>query len=191
MDFAAHFVRALVALLAACGMMLGAAHAQCADPFQVAAQTGTSAFVQTRHLTGVRTPLVSRGQAVVAPGRVEWRVTDPIDIRTVITPTGITQSVENGPAQTLGPQGADPFTSGAGLFDLLVGDFAAVRTHYDIARLAPAANGSWRLRLTPRAAGLARFVSEIEVNGCSAIDGVAVRQANGDRMEITLTRQDG
>lgn len=153
---------------------------------------GTMAFTQTRHLNGVRAPLVSRGRAVVAADRVDWRVTDPLDIRTTITPSGITQSIEGGPPQRVGPQaGGDAFLSSAGLFDLLVGDFSALSTHYTVFRGAPQANGAWSMRLTPRSEGLARFVSHIEVGGCERVSEVEVRQANGDWMEIALAPSGG
>ncbi len=117
-----------------------------------------------------------------------WRVTEPLDIRTTITPAGITQAVDGGAPQSLGPQGGgDAFLSSAGLFDLLAGNFTALRTHYEVARDAPAASGAWRLRLTPRAASMARFVSHIAIGGCERVERVEVRQASGDWMEIALS----
>jgi hypothetical protein len=148
---------------------------------------GAMAFTQTRHLNGVRAPLVSRGQAVVAANRVDWRVTAPIDVVTTITPAGITQSVEGGPPQRVGPQGGgDAFLSSAGLFDLLVGDFDGLNAHYTLVRSPAQSNGGWRMRLTPRSPELARFVSHIEVAGCERVTQVELRQANGDWMEIAL-----
>ena len=163
------------------------ARAACVDPLGLKVQYGDVAFTQTRHLSGVRAPLVSRGRATIAEARVDWHVTDPLDIRTVITPTGISQSVEGGPAERVGPQGGgDAFLSSAGLFDLLVGNFDGLGAHYMVTRGAPAANGAWRLRLAPRAATMARFISSIQVSGCERVAQVQVRQANGDWMEIAL-----
>jgi len=189
----AHLAGKASAVLAAVMLMFAApAEAACVDPNAMQVEYGAMSFTQTRHLTGVRAPLVSRGRANIAAERVEWHVTDPLDIRTTITPTGITQSIENGPAQRVGPQGGgDAFLSSAGLFDLLVGDFTALQTHYTITRAAPAANGAWSMRLTPRAASLSRFVSAIDVAGCERVTGVEVRQANGDRMEIALAPAGG
>lgn len=152
---------------------------------RLAAEYGTFGFTQTRHLSGVRAPLVSRGQAIVAQNRVDWRVTQPLDIRTVITPSGITQSVEGGAPQRMGGQG-DAFLSSAGLLGLLSGDLSSLSNHYDIAHAPAGANGAWRLRLTPKSAGMARFVSYIEAAGCERVSSVEVRQANGDWMEIAL-----
>lgn len=149
-------------------------------------------FTQTRHLTGVRAPLVSRGTATIAAERVDWRVTSPLSILTTITPSGITQTVEGGRPQRVSPQGGgDAFLSSAGLFDLLVGDFSALNTHYSIVRGAPGAGGAWSLVLTPRSEAMTRFVSTIQVAGCTRVETVEVRQANGDRMEIALSPTGG
>lgn len=134
----------------------------------------------------MRVPLVSTGRATIGAERIDWHVTTPMDIRTTISASGVTQSIEGGAPQRVGPQGGgDAFLSSAGLLDLLSGDFAALRAHYDIASQA-AADGDWRLRLTPRAASLARFVTAIEVGGCQRVEDVRVTQANGDRMDIAL-----
>jgi Outer membrane lipoprotein carrier protein LolA-like len=180
----------IVALLAfACvSLGAGAARAACADPFALDVAYGAADFTQSRHLTGVRAPLVSRGRVEVAAQSVVWRVTEPLDIRTTITPAGITQAVEGGPPQSLGPQGGgDAFLSSAGLFDLLAGNLAGLHAHYDLAREPAAASGDWRVRLTPRAASMARFVSHIAIAGCERLENVEVRQASGDWMEIALS----
>lgn len=148
---------------------------------------GAASFTQTRHLSGVRAPLISTGRATIGADRIEWHVTQPMDIRTTISASGVTQSIEGGAPQRVGPQGGgDAFLSSAGLLDLLSGDFASLRAHYDVAPQA-ADGGDWRLRLTPRAATLARFVASIEVGGCEHVKSVRVRQANGDWMDIALT----
>ncbi len=146
---------------------------------------GTFGFTQTRHLSGVRAPLVSRGQAIVAQGRIDWRVTQPLEIRTVITPAGITQSVEGGAPQRMAG-GGDAFLSSAGLLNLLSGDIASLASHYEIAR-SPGVGGGWRVRLTPKSQSMARFLSYIEAGGCDRVTNVEVRQANGDWMDIALT----
>jgi hypothetical protein len=185
MGFAASAAGKAGALLAALWLSIaGVAYAQCADPMRLPGEFGAFAFTQTRHLSGVRAPLVSRGQAIVSEGRVDWRVTQPLDIRTVITPAGITQSVEGGPPQRMG--GGDAFLSSAGLLNLLSGDISALANHYDIARAPAAANGAWRVRLTPKSASMARFLTYIEAGGCERVSNVEVRQANGDWMDIAL-----
>lgn len=161
--------------------------ANCTDPFKIAVERGAKAFTQTRHLNKVATPLVSHGEAVIAKDRVEWHVTKPLDVLTTITPQGMTQSVENSPPQALGPQdSSNAFLASTGLFDLLVGDFASARTHYDIANVQPPQAKSWKLKFTPRQPALAKFISNIAVVGCTRIEQVEVYQANGDWMQISL-----
>jgi hypothetical protein len=167
----------------------GVAYAQCADPMRLPAEYGAFGFTQTRHLSGVRAPLVSRGQAIVAENRIDWRVTQPLDILTTITPAGISQSVEGGPPQRMG-QG-DAFLSSAGLLNLLAGDLSSLSNHYDITRAPAGANGAWRVRLTPKSASMARFLAYIEAGGCERVSNVEVRQANGDWMEIALSPAGG
>ena len=188
MGGAARAARKAGAVLAALVLiaLAGEARAECADPLALPVEHGTMSFTQTRHLSGVRAPLVSRGQAVTTADRVEWNVAQPIAIRTTITASGITQSVENGPAQRIGPQG-DAFLSSAGLFNLLAGDFAALGRHYNVTPNRGGANGAWTVRLTPKSEAFAQMVSYIEVGGCERVSAVEIRQANGDRMEIALS----
>jgi hypothetical protein len=168
-------------------MLPAIVHANCADPFKIAVERGAKAFTQTRHLNKVATPLISQGEAVIAPDRVEWHVTKPLDVLTTITPRGITQSVENSPPQSVGPEDAsNSFLTSTGLFDLLVGDFATARTHYDIVNIPTQQTKSWKLNFTPRQPALAQFISNIVVEGCTGIEQVEVHQANGDWMQITL-----
>lgn len=192
MGGAARAARKAGAVLAALVLiaLAGEARAQCADPLALPVEYGALSFTQTRHLSGVRAPLISRGQALIAPDRVEWNVAQPLNIRTIISASGITQSVENGPAQRVGQQG-DAFLSSAGLFNLLAGDFAALARHYEVAPNRAGANGAWTVRLTPKAEAFAQIVSYIEVGGCERVSDVEIRQANGDRMEIALSPVEG
>lgn len=162
------------------------AAADCIDPMQMQVEYGTMAFVQTRHLSGVRAPLVARGRAQIAPQRVDWRVTEPVNVVTTITPAGLTQSVDGAAPQRVGPT-SDAFLSSAGLLSLLTGDLDSLTASYQVARQPNAASGHWRVRLTPRAAQMAQFLSYLEVAGCERLASVEVRQANGDWMEIALS----
>lgn len=174
------------AVLAACWLSFaGLANAQCADPMRMPVEYGSVGFTQARHLSGVRAPLISRGRAEVSAAGIDWWVTEPVNVRTTITASGMTQSVEGGPAQPMGGAQGGGFLSSVGLASLLAGDIAALRTHYDVAS-APQGGAGWRLRLTPKAANVAQLISYIEVAGCARISDVEVRQANGDWMQIAL-----
>ena len=148
--------------------------------------SGPTAFTQTRHLVGVRAPLVSQGVVTISANQVQWHVTQPVDIVTIIGPTGMTQSVEGGPAQPLAAGSGDAFLSSSGLRAVLNGDFSSARTQYDITRLPAGADGAWNIRLRPRAGALARFIAAIDVRGCAEVARVSVRQVSGDWMDIDI-----
>jgi hypothetical protein len=166
-------------------LLAAPAHAACIDPNNIRAEYGSMSFTQTRHLNGITRPLVARGQATIAAQRVDWHVTTPVNALTTITPSGITQSIDGGAPQRVNA-GGDALLSSAGLFDMLVGNFDALQQHYTITERPARANGDWSIRLTPRAAGMARALTHIDVAGCERVAEVQVLQSNGDRMDINL-----
>jgi hypothetical protein len=183
---AADLARKAGAVLVAAFLIAAPANAAaCIDPNNIRVEYGSMSFTQTRHLNGITRPLVARGQATIAAQRVDWHVTTPVDALTTITPSGITQSIDGGAPQRVNA-GGDALLSSAGLFDMLVGNFEALQQHYTITPQPARANGDWSIRLTPRAAGMARALTHIDVAGCERVAEVEVQQANGDRMEINL-----
>ncbi|MFN3856750.1 MAG: outer membrane lipoprotein carrier protein LolA [Caulobacter sp.] len=190
MGIPANPARKAGALLVALGLIAGAptlARAKCADPYALRAETGRFDFIQTRRMASMKTPLVSRGVAEVKPGRVDWRVVDPVDVLLTITPGRITQSVQGGKAQAVGPASADPFLRSSGLFEMLTGDFNALRRYYTVAGGPRAPGAPWKLTLKPKDANLGRFLSTIEISGCNRAEGVLIRQGNGDTIAIEMS----
>lgn len=182
---------ALHALIFAAGLavgLAGAAHAQCANPMVGLQVPPINAFTQARNFKGVAKPLLAQGEVEISANQVRWHVKKPADIVTLITPTGVTQSVEGGPAQALGPSGADSFFASNGLRDLLSGNFAAIRSLYEISALPAGKAGEWHLRLAPKGAALARFLRFLDVRGCTNLTALRVQQANGDWMDIQFSR---
>ncbi len=179
--------KALAGLLVAAAALPGAAFAKCADPFALRAETGQFDFKQTRRLSNMKTPLISTGVASVKPGRVDWRVVKPVDVRLTITPGKITQSVQGGPAQSVGPASADPFLRSSGLFEILTGDYTALRRYYVITGAPAAPGAAWSLSLKPKDANLGRFLGAIEIAGCLRAEAVSIRQANGDTIAIEMS----
>lgn len=135
----------------------------------------------------MKTPLISTGIAEVTPGRVDWRVIKPVDVRLTITPGRITQSVQGGKAQTVGPASADPFLRSSGLFEILTGDYGALRRYYLISGGQTAPGAPWKLALKPKDASLGRFLSTIEISGCNRAEAVNISQANGDSIAIEMS----
>jgi hypothetical protein len=181
------FLPILVALALAAPAM-----AECAKPEALARFAGKQPFVQTRTLKGMSRPLKSTGEVEVTKDSAIWRVLTPMAITTRISPAGITQSVDGGPEQPMGPSaGANPFLNETGLLDLLKGDLSRMDARYEVAREARAKPEGWKLNLKPKSAQLSPYVSAVRVEGCKRVEAIAVDQANGDSIRIELTGAPG
>ena len=65
-------------------------------------QTLHGRFVQERHLQGLASTLKCSGTFVLAPGKgLIWRIEDPIQTTTVITPAGIRQIINGSEVQRI------------------------------------------------------------------------------------------
>ncbi len=159
----------------------------CSEPLSVAQETSTRTFTQERSLVGIEQSLVSSGRVEVSEDVIRWIVSDPIEISTVISSGGMTQSIEGGPAQPIGAAGAsNPLLSESGLIKLLKGDLTNVEASYDVNELAN--EGGWGVSLVPKADEMAQHVSGIEVYGCTKIDIIKVNQSNGDTIKVSFSK---
>lgn len=174
------------ALLVAGLILLGggrAAAATCPDPAAIRPRLGAIPFTQVRTIQGLPRALRSEGIARIEPARVTWTVLRPFATETVITPRGITQSIGGQAARPAAGAALDPLMRSSGLFELLTGDFKALSRFYAIH--TERTDGGWRASLKPRDGGMARFISGIEIAGCTEPGNVEIKQANGDSMVIT------
>ena len=79
-------------------------------------------FVQERHMQGFAKPIRSEGTFLVAPGRgLIWRAESPFAVTTVVTPSGLVQSV-NGAETTRLAAARLPFLTR--LYDMMGGALA-------------------------------------------------------------------
>lgn len=184
-------MRILVPLVIAL-VVAAPAMAECAKPEALARLSGKLPFVQTRTLKGMSRPLRSTGEVEVTKESAIWRVVTPMAITTRISPAGITQSIDGGPEQPIGPAaGANPFLTETGLLDLLKGDLSKIDTRYDVKRETRARPEGWKLDLKPKSAQLSPYVSAVRIEGCKRLEAIAVDQANGDSIRIELTGANG
>ncbi len=175
-----------LAVLGLAAALSAPALAECARPEAVAAPKGEQAFTQTRILKGLKRPVVSTGVVLVQGETVLWTVKEPIEIVTRITKSGVTQSVDGGAPEPLGPEGSDAVLVQSGLMDLLKGQLSALDTRYTVKRLARDKAEGWKLDMTPKAEQLKGWIAGLEVEGCTRIETVSIRQANGDIMNVAL-----
>jgi hypothetical protein len=178
-------------IFAALAMLLPAAARACPPPASLATAAATlrQDFIETRSLTGLPAPLRSSGYLAVTPDQVEWHTTAPFDIDTTITPAGMRQSVDGGPAQAM--------ASGDGAFDgqmskivssLMRGQWHDLATIFRIATAPQSAGQNWRVTLRPLDPKLAAALGEITVEGCTSVTSFQLTQPNGDAERIQLSQ---
>lgn len=171
----------------ACFLTAAPAFAECAKPEQVALIRGEHAFVQTRMLKGVKRPLAAEGVLKTEADTAVWTVKQPIEIVTRIGPEGVTQAVDGGPPEPVGPQGTgNPFFQDTGLVDLLRGDLSRVEEHYEVKRSVRTEPAGWTLALSPKSELLSKYIASVTVEGCQRVASITVVQSSGDTLRIDL-----
>lgn len=183
--------RALVATIALASLIcIGAADVRM-GPTLTAGQTLHGRFVQERHLQGLASTLKSSGTFVLAPGKgLIWRIEEPIQTITVITPAGVRQIVNSSEVQRV-DSAKVPFI--AHFYDMLngalMGDWAAMR--HDFAVETTGDRGAWRTVLTPLRPDdpIAGMLASIEITGGTMVNSVYINRTNGDSEHMAFLDQ--
>jgi Outer membrane lipoprotein carrier protein LolA-like len=154
-------------------------------------QTLHGRFVQARNLKGISSTLKSEGTFVLAPGKgLIWRIEDPIQTVTIITPDGIRQIINGSEVQRIDAAKV-PFISH--FYDMLdgalMGDWTAMR--HDFAVQTKGDRAAWRTILTPVRPNdpIAGMLASIVISGGKMVDGVEISRANGDSERIAFFDQ--
>jgi hypothetical protein len=160
-------------------------------PALAAGQTLHGRFIQERHLKGLAATLKSEGNFILAPGKgLIWRIEQPIQTTTVITPAGIRQIVNGSEVQHIDASRV-PFI--AHFYDMLngslMGDWSAMR--HDFAVNSTRDRNAWRTVLTPLRPDdpIAGMLSSIVIAGGKMVDSVDINRANGDSEHMAFLDQ--
>lgn len=157
----------------------------CASPQELVQVQGERSFEQTRLLAGVDMPLVSSGRVTIEADHILWTVTDPIEIVTKISESGMSQSIEGGPEETIGANTSSSLMiSQSGLADLIRGDLSNMDSRYVVTELE-AADG-WSLHLAPADDTMAAYIDHVALEGCAAVTRIGLHQANGDVISVSF-----
>ena len=183
--------RVLVAAVAI-ALLSSVSFAQLAmGPTLAPGQTLHGRFVQARNLKGISSTLKSEGTFVMAPGKgLIWRIEDPIQTVTIITPDGIRQIINGSEVQRIDAAKV-PFISH--FYDMLdgalMGDWTAMR--HDFAVQTKGDRAAWRTILTPVRPNdpIAGMLASIVISGGKMVDGVEINRANGDSERIAFLDQ--
>ncbi len=163
----------------------------CVSPDHLAPGTIDRAFTQQRFISGLSKALLSEGRVQVTDDRITWHMTAPFDVETVITPDGITQSINGKPATDVAPGGSG--FAGAivqSLADLLRGRWDSLATAFDIQHPPNTTGEAWSVVLRPLDAQLQVLFGSITVTGCMDVAQVEIAHPNGDREVIQFGPND-
>ena len=135
-------------------------------------------------MNGVDHPLKSSGRLQLTKDRIIWHMMAPFNVETVITPEGITQSVDGGTAQPagdvagLGPQLANLFAG------LLQGRWTELESVFKVVEKPGEPNAPWTVSLETIDPALKKAVERIDVQGCTDVTAIEIRHPNGDHENI-------
>jgi hypothetical protein len=148
-------------------------------------------FQQERHLKGITATLTSSGSFVLAPGKgLIWRIEEPIQSITVITPAGIRQIVNGSEVERIEASRVPVVTH---FYDMLngalTGDWSAML--HDFAVQTTGDRRAWRTTLTPLRATdpIVGMLSSVVIVGAKMVDAVDIVRANGDSERLTFLDQ--
>jgi len=163
----------------------------CPSPDQIRVGSTDKAFTQERYLNGVDQPLKSSGRIKIDNDEIHWHMLVPFDVDTIITPSGISQSVNGAPPEPagvsggLGPQLAKLFA------DLVQGKWAELNSTFKVTKNPTKAGSPWSVSLETIDPTLKKGINQIDVEGCTDISGIKIQHPNGDHEQITLDRSTG
>ncbi len=144
-------------------------------------------FEQTKHLAGLKKPLVSNGRfCVVADKGVLWRTLQPFPNTVRLTRDEVVQSQGERVIMRLNAK-QEPTVRlmNSVLFSLLAGDFGQLEKFFDLA--GSVNKNGWSVTLKPRESGLAKALGAISVEGSSYVTNISIDEANGDRTRIVFS----
>jgi outer membrane lipoprotein-sorting protein len=148
-------------------------------------------FEQTKTLKGFRNPLVSKGEFLVARGQgVWWHTQQPFESTLVVTRTRLFTRNPDGSTGDLADAQAEPGIKQVNelVFSLLAADVDALSGKFAIAA-QPVGEAGWSLVLTPRDAGIARFLVRATLAGERDVQTVRIEEARGDTTQIRFSHQ--
>lgn len=145
-------------------------------------QSLSGSFEQARHISVLAAPLLSSGEFSYRRGEgMLWRTTHPVENEIRILPgQGVTAVDGGGNARSL-PASAVIASIFLGLF---AGELDSLDEYFTLA--GQRRESGWSLRLTPRHPELASHLDLILIDGNEHIERVEIREANGDRSELSF-----
>jgi hypothetical protein len=141
-------------------------------------------FEQTKHLAGLKKPLLSSGRFCIAPRKgVLWRTLQPFPSTLRMTRDEIVQTEGERVAMRLDAR-QEPAVRmiNSVLFSLLAGDMMQLETLFDID--GAVRGNSWQVVLKPRDTMLAKAIAGVSMEGDAYLRNMTISEPGGDRSSI-------
>ncbi len=164
---------------------VGHAQAACMSPASLRASNFDRGFHQEKYLTGMEKPLKSEGRLTAGGDEIVWHMLKPFDVKTIIGPSGITQSVDGGAATEVGSGTGEIAASVArSMAAMMRGEWEALRVMFAVDVPKEKSEGDWAVGLTPLDDRLKSVLGVITVHGCRDVSSVDIVRGDGDREHI-------
>ncbi|MBV8624799.1 MAG: outer membrane lipoprotein carrier protein LolA [Herbaspirillum sp.] len=177
-------------LLAACtlsGPSYGAAPVQQIQAALAKPAVMCGRFDQTKQLSGIKKPLQSHGRFCVLKDRgILWQTLQPFPNTLRITRESIVQMQDGRVAMKLDAQ-QEPVVKmiNSVLFSLLAGDLSQLDSLFELD--GTLRDGHWQVALKARQPALAKAIGDISLEGSAYVEKVLMKEAGGDRTEISFS----
>jgi hypothetical protein len=159
------------------------------------AQVMRGQFIYKKYLSEIPQPLVSRGEFVFARELgINWHTREPFDSEFVLTAKGITQRDDGKTTLQLSASEQPAVKVVARIFLALLSlDMASLQNSFALSGERPGqqqgkpGSETWQVGLRPSVPAIAAVFKEAIVSGGAQVQGLLLRDANGDRTEISFS----
>jgi hypothetical protein len=151
-------------------------------------------FEQVKRIQGFKNPLVSRGDFLIARDHgIVWHTLTPFESTLVVTRDRLQSRQADGSVSSQLDAREEPGLRAVNalLFALMAADLETLSGRFHIQGTAgdDATAQDWRIRLSPRDAALAQWLSRVELQGDRYVRSATLVEARGDVSVIRFSAQ--
>ena len=146
-------------------------------------------FTQTRNIAGMRQPLVSHGQMLIARQQgLWWHQQTPFVMTLLLDDKRMVQSLSGQPPQVItADSNPQMFQFNHLLRALFQADQKVLEQNFRV-EFADTGEGRWTLRLTPKTTPLDKIFATIDLAGQRYLENIQLNDKQGDRTDIVLSQ---
>lgn len=152
-------------------------------------------FEQTRNISGISAPLVSKGRLIMSQAHgVWWQQETPFIMRLLLTQQKMVQTIDGqDPEEINAKSNPQIFQFNALLSALLKADIAVLKQDFEITfeatPLKEEGRGNWYLQLKPITSPLDKIFLKINLKGKNYINTIHIYDKQGDISVINFSNQ--